>query len=207
MAGIQGFTVDNIKDENECIPGRHLKATFGVRNFVTGSMEPKWPPSKFIFPVIYIDFYLWNDPYMSGVARDGASMACFIEHNIPELAARYYTEAVYLPLAPSVIAALKREEAIAALDRCGLEERVLVDMPESNLLYMACLMCNRICNQHAPDHEIKDPLNQLEKCLEGEDKTHGLGADKRFKWVVLQKSVTNYGVDLSSGVRNPKRQE
>lgn len=108
----------------------------------------------------------------------------------------YDTEAVYLPLAPLVIQALKSDGAVEALDACGLVHRVLVEEPVSNTLFIASLVCDKMCNEHAPLQSQKHPLLELENCV---------GEDKRFKWVVLQKSKdTKWGIDSSPSVKIPK---
>lgn len=160
-------------------------------------MVKKWNPSEISFPVVYLDFYFWQDSYTKDKA--GGSLDVLIKTNIPDLVKTYGTEAVYLPLAPAVVAALNSSGAVEALNGCGLVERVLVQQPTSNLLYMASLMCDKICNENCKETSLKKPIQELETCIGGRD--------KRWKWVVLQKEGSKWGVDLKFGVPNPKVME
>lgn len=195
LISLQGYTVDKQFTADRCLPGRHSSATFGVKEFVA-KLKKTWDPKRLTFPVVYLDFYFWNDTYasMRADSKDGASYDVFIKVNIPQLVETYGTEAVFLPFAPPVINALNSDGAVEALNKCGLVERTLLQAPEENLLYVASCMCNKMCNKNHTN-ETREPDTELDTCV---------GEDMRFKWVVLQKAVTDWGVDVSDAVMNPK---
>lgn len=119
---------------------------------------------------------------------DKGDFSVFIRRNIPDLVNMYGTEAIYLPLAPLVIK-IKSDGAVKALDDCGLTERIIVQEPVTNTLFIASLMCDKMCNEHAPLKAQRHPLQELEKCV---------GADRRFNWVVLQKGHSHWGVEWTA---------
>lgn len=188
----QGFSIDIQYAKEKCVEGRHLEANFATTGFKKSIIE-RWPPAGYKFRMIFFDWFFLFDRYLRDLA--GGSYHTFTQTNIPMLVRKYGTEAVFLPIFGALVEALKSDDAIKALDECGLTRRVLIKDAVTNPLYVASTMCEDLINEDAPQGDRKYPKQELERVV---------GRDSEFWFIVLQKENSKYGVDLSNAVPKPR---